>query len=163
APRPEPPRRPDPPPDPDPDRPPLGGVRAVLHVAAVTIPRLAPRPDDWPMEGWGGGDSDRQPDRKALAPPPGQGVEGPPPGSLDGVVVSSGIVLVSGLGGDRKHKVFAVDARDGRHLWTFTLPGDGGGAMGVTPACSSGLAFFSGQGDDNLYAVHLWTGALRWK
>jgi outer membrane protein assembly factor BamB len=35
--------------------------------------------------------------------------------------------------------------------------------MGMSPACLGDLAFFGGQQDDNVYAVHLRTGELRWQ
>jgi outer membrane protein assembly factor BamB len=136
----------------------------VVHVAEELIPRQAPRADDWPMLGCDASNSFCNRHEKTLAPPLEKVWDCTLPGQLDGVVVSSGIVLAGGdAEKDQKHKVFAVDAQDGRHLWTFTLPGGGAGSIGMSPACLGDLAFFGGQNDKNVYAVHLRTGELRWQ
>src|SRR5262249_23181038 len=139
---------------------PPGVPPVVLHVPGELVPRSPPRPDDWPMGGFDAGNTYWNRHEKALAPPLVKLWEQTLPGHLDSVVVSSGIVLAGGMGQDQKNKVFAVDAQNGRHLWTFTLPGGGSGGMDVSPACSGELAFFGGQGDDNVYAVDLRTGEL---
>ncbi len=82
-------------------------------------------------------------------------------GYVDGLVVSSDIVVVTGA--DGSHKARGLDAKTGRELWTFTLPGGGGGAMGMVPACFGDLVFVGGQSDPNVYAVDLRTGKLRWQ
>ena len=134
----------------------------VLHVSEELIPQERPRPDDWPMYGYDAGNTFYNRNEETLDPPLAKVWEFESPGDVDGVVVSSGILLAGGSG-DRKQQVFALDAQNGRHLWTFTLPGEGSGAMGMTPACSGDLAFFGGQNDRNVYAVHLRTGELRWQ
>ncbi len=136
----------------------------VAHAANELIPVQSPRMDDWPMRGYDAGNTFCNRHEKTLAPPLVKAWDVSFGGHLEGVAVSSGIVLVSGSQGmDRKHKVFALDAENGRRLWTFTLPGGGGGAMGTSPACFGDLAFFGGQGDKNVYAVHLRTGEVRWQ
>jgi outer membrane protein assembly factor BamB len=135
---------------------------AAVHVPERLIPRQPPREDDWPMRGCDAGNTFCNRHEKTLAPPLVKVWDVNLRGALDGVVVSSGIVLATGLGLDGKNTVFALDARTGRRLWTFTLPGGGRGSMACSPGCFGDLAFFGGQNDKSLYAINLRTGQLRW-
>jgi len=80
--------------------------------------------------------------------------------SPDHLVVSSGIVLAAGTA--VKDTVYALDARSGRPLWTFELPGAPRRHMCTSPACLGGLAYVGGD-NDNLFAVDLRSGQLRWQ
>jgi outer membrane protein assembly factor BamB len=144
----------------------LAGLQrtVVVHVPKELIPLQPPRADDWPMYGYDGGNTFCNRHERTLVPPLAEVWEVTLGGYLDGVVVSSGIVLAAGgQGRNRNHKVYALDAQNGHQLWTFTLPGGVGGAIGMTPACLGDLAFFGGQSDKNIYAVHLRSGELRWQ
>ncbi len=138
-------------------------------LAPATTPSQAskagfePRADDWPMGGWDSGNSFCNVNEKTLAPPLAKVWECKLPGHLDSFSVRSGVVLASAMGEGKKNVAFAVDARNGRQLWSFTLPGGGKGAMSVSPACTEDVAYFGGQGDDNVYAVDLQTGKVRWQ
>jgi outer membrane protein assembly factor BamB len=82
--------------------------------------------------------------------------------ALDRITIASGIAIITGMEDDgQKNVVFGVDADTGEQLWKYTLL-EGGGAMDVAPAILDNLAFFGGQGDDNLYAVDIRTGQVQW-
>src|SRR5438874_11881596 len=87
-------------------------VRPVeVHVADDLIPRQQPRSDDWPMNGYDAGNTFCNRHEKTLAPPLEKVWEAALGGHVEGVAVSSGILLAAGV--DGQHKVRGLDAQNG--------------------------------------------------
>lgn len=76
-------------------------------------------------------------------------------GRLTSVVVAEGKVLVAQIDA---HTVHALDAKDGRPLWSFTA----GGRVDSPPTVWEGLALF-GSADGYVYGLRAADGALAWR
>lgn len=123
------------------------------------------------MEGYDDGNTFWNSDDQVLCPPLKQvwsymPASDPPgtPVSLDDMSVAGGVVVMSGAvgGTNSKNGIFAASAQTGKQLWEFVLP-DGGGAMSLSPAVYGGLVFFGGQNSNNLYALDVKSGQLKWQ
>ncbi len=76
-------------------------------------------------------------------------------GQLSSAVVAEGKVL---LASSDTHTVWALDAADGKPLWSFTA----GGRVDTPPTVYRGLALF-GSADGSVYCLRLGDGALVWR
>ena len=76
-------------------------------------------------------------------------------GPISMPVIAGGLVLVAA---PDAHRVHAVDAANGRKVWTFTA----NARVDTPPTVSGGWAFFGGR-DGYVYCLDLATGGLRWR
>jgi outer membrane protein assembly factor BamB len=81
--------------------------------------------------------------------------------TIDSLSAAAGRLFAGGMNRQKRNEVVALDAVNGKVVWSFTL--DGGGAMDVTPLYVGGTVCVGGQGDDNLYALDVNTGKLKWR
>jgi outer membrane protein assembly factor BamB len=76
-------------------------------------------------------------------------------GRLSGLVVASGMVLVTSID---SHMIVALDATTGHRLWSFMV----GARVDSPPTIDSGLAVF-GSADGYVYCLRLADGVLAWR
>jgi outer membrane protein assembly factor BamB len=141
-------------------------TQTAFAVMAEATRRANAKVSVWPMAGHDSSNTYWNREESILYPPLHVIWQYRPSGNIDyfeSATIGSGKVLLSGTANEQKSfVVVGLDADNGDELWRFDLTG-GGGAMGIKPAIYGGLGFFGGQGDDNLYAVDIQTGQLRWK
>ncbi|UCE96752.1 MAG: PQQ-binding-like beta-propeller repeat protein [Candidatus Bathyarchaeota archaeon] len=78
---------------------------------------------------------------------------GAPIGMSSPTVSDIGVVFIGNLGG----KVFALNAKNGAHIWNFTT----GGGITTSPATAHGMVY-AGSADNNVYGLNASTGVKIW-
>jgi len=156
APAPEDPASPTPPPSPTSPPPPTAPPPPTpTHVFSP----LGLMSQGWSMGGGNASNTSWNAAELELYPPLSLEWEWSPPNPyhIDTVTVSEGIFYLGGTHDNDDNAVYAVRTGTTAALWRYSMP-DAGGAMDVHVAVSGGLAYFGGQGDDNLYCLNALTG-----